>query len=61
MQALMAVLGILAIKGFFLPVVAGAALLVAVFSTFYRMMVTTKEQAAEPAADFVRGVPSLEK
>ncbi len=61
MQAVMAVLGILAIKGFFLPVVGGAALLVAVFSTFYRMMVSAKEQAAEPATDFVRGVPSLEK
>lgn len=61
MQAAMSVLGILAIKGFFLPVVAGAAFLVAAFSTFYRMMVVSKEPAPEAASDFVRGVPSLGK
>ena len=62
MQAAMAVLGILAVKGFVLPVVAGVALLLAAFSTFYRMMVVSKKPAPEKASDFVHGsVPSLEK
>ena len=61
LQVAMAVLGILAIKGFFLPVVGGAAIVVAAFSTFFRMMIATKEPAREPASDFVGGVPSLEK
>jgi UDP-GlcNAc:undecaprenyl-phosphate GlcNAc-1-phosphate transferase len=62
MQAVMAALGILAIQGFVLPVVAGAVLLLAAFSTFYRIMVAPKEPAEKTAADFVGGsVPSLEK
>ena len=62
MQAAMAVLGILAVKGFVLPVVAGVTLLLAAFSTFYRMMVVSKKPAPEKASDFVHGsVPSLEK
>jgi UDP-GlcNAc:undecaprenyl-phosphate GlcNAc-1-phosphate transferase len=62
MQALMAVLGILAVMGFILPVVAGVVFLALASSTFYRMMVVSKEKLAEPAGEFVRGsVPSLEK
>lgn len=61
-QALMAVLGTLAVVGFVLPVVAGVALFALAFSTFYRMMVVSRETSAEGALDFAQGsVPSLEK
>jgi UDP-GlcNAc:undecaprenyl-phosphate GlcNAc-1-phosphate transferase len=62
MQVVMAVLGVLAVQGFILPVVAGLAFLLLAFSTFYRMMVVSKQRAPELASDFVRGsIPSLEK
>ena len=64
MQAVMAVLGIFAIKGFVLPVVGGLAFLLLAFPTFYRMMVASKQKAPERASDFVRASipsPSLEK
>jgi UDP-GlcNAc:undecaprenyl-phosphate GlcNAc-1-phosphate transferase len=62
MQVVMALLGILAVEGFVFPVIAGVAVLVAAFSTFYRMMVASKKPAPQEASGFVRGsVPSLEK
>jgi UDP-GlcNAc:undecaprenyl-phosphate GlcNAc-1-phosphate transferase len=62
MQALMAAFGILAVMGFVLPVLGGVALFALAFSTFYRMMVSTKETSSEGAPDFARGsVPTLEK
>ena len=62
MQAVMAVLGVLAIKGFVLPVFAGVAFIVIAIPTFYHMMVASKQKAPERAPDFVRRtVPSLEK
>ncbi len=62
MQVLMAALGTLAVMGFVLPVVAGVAFLAMAFSTFYRMMVVSKEKPVELAPDFVHGsVPSVEK
>lgn len=62
MQAVMAALGVLAIKGFVLPVVAGLAFLVIAFPTFYHMMVASKQKESERTSDFVRStVPSLEK
>lgn len=62
MQALMAALGILAVMGHALFVLAGAAFFAFSFSVFYRMMVVSKETLPEGAPDFVRGsVPSLEK
>jgi UDP-GlcNAc:undecaprenyl-phosphate GlcNAc-1-phosphate transferase len=62
MQIVMAALGVLSIGGFALPVFAGVAFLFVAFTTFYRMMVASKERARETASDFVHGtVPSLEK
>lgn len=62
MQALMAVLGVLAILGFVLPIVGGAVLFGLSFSMFYRMMVATKETSSEGAPDFAHAsVSSLEK
>ncbi len=62
MQAVMAGLGVLAIKGFVLPVVAGVAFLIVAFPTFYHMMVASKQKEPERAADFVpTSIPSLEK
>jgi len=62
MQAVMAVLGFLAVLGFVLPVIAGVVLLALAFSTFYGMMVVSKAKRSEGTPDFVHGsVPSLEK
>lgn len=62
MQAVMAVFGVLAIKGFVFPIIAGLAFLLLVFVAFYRMMVVSKETQPELSSEFVPGsIPSLEK
>ena len=53
-QAVMAVFGILAIKGFMFPVIAGFAFLLFAFAAFYRLMVASKE--TQPRA--VHGIRS---
>jgi UDP-GlcNAc:undecaprenyl-phosphate GlcNAc-1-phosphate transferase len=61
-HAVFAVLGTLAVAGLVVPVVIGAAMFIFAFSTFYHMMVASRETSTARTPEFVRGsVPSLEK
>jgi len=61
MQAVMALLGVLAVRGQVVPLILGLALMTLLFATFIRVMVAS-EARLDLSTQFVRSsVPSLEK
>lgn len=61
-QALMAVLGVLTVKGLIVPVILGFVVLFVMFLSFIRIMVASKERTDTIAAKFGQhSIPSLEK
>ena len=62
MQGVMALLGILVMKGFTVPLILGGVVLSLFFLVFIRVMVATNVSEQTQAAGFSPGtVPSLEK
>jgi UDP-GlcNAc:undecaprenyl-phosphate GlcNAc-1-phosphate transferase len=61
-QAVMAILGVLVVKGLVVPLVLGLVLLLILFLSFIRIMVSSKERTERVTTKFASAsVPSLEK
>jgi len=60
MQAVMAILGLLTVKGLMVPMIIGFVFLAIVFVSFIRIMVASKERTESVSTKFA-SVPSLEK
>jgi zinc transporter ZupT len=60
MQAVMAILGVLTVKGLMLPMILGFAFAGLIFVSFIRIMVASKERSETVSAKLA-SVPSLEK
>ncbi|MCZ6767099.1 MAG: MraY family glycosyltransferase [bacterium] len=62
LQAVMACLGVLAMSGYVIPIVAGGVVFVLLFVGFFRLMVVAKQRSHTVSQDLSHGsVPSLEK
>ncbi|MDH3216685.1 MAG: undecaprenyl/decaprenyl-phosphate alpha-N-acetylglucosaminyl 1-phosphate transferase [Candidatus Krumholzibacteria bacterium] len=62
MQALMALLGILTVKGLIVPLILGLVIVTIMFLSFIKIMVASKERTGSVAAKFTHNsIPSLEK
>jgi UDP-GlcNAc:undecaprenyl-phosphate GlcNAc-1-phosphate transferase len=60
MQAVMAILGVLTVKGMVLPMILGFALVGLAYGSFIRIMVASKERSETSSAKLA-SIPSLEK
>lgn len=60
MQAVMAILGVLTVKGLMIPMILGFVLVGLIFISFIRIMVASKERSETVSAKLA-SVPSLEK
>ena len=62
LQAVMACLGVLAMSGFVIPIIAGGVMFLFLFVGFFRLMVITKERAHPASPNLAHSsVPTLEK
>lgn len=61
MQAVMAFLGVLVMRGYTVPLILGCVILLTTFFAFIRVMVATGEGKTVPAEFATTSIPSLEK